>query len=48
MVNKLPKDLNTKIFISSKEITQAAESDYCERCKKSETIVTEEVSSKEN
>jgi len=35
-------------FISSKEITQVAESDYYERCKKSETIVIENVSSKEN
>jgi len=48
MINRLPKELNTKNFISSKEITQAVESDYYERCKKSETIVIEKASSKEN
>jgi len=39
MINKLPKEINTKNFISSKEITQTSESDYYERCKKSETTV---------
>lgn len=39
---------NTKTVISSKGITQTSESDYYERCKKSETIVIEKVSSKEN
>jgi hypothetical protein len=47
MINKLPK-INTKNFIPSKEITQVVESDYYEHFKKSETIVIEKVSSKEN